>query len=492
MDITQDSIPHFYKGKKFILKALPNELIVEPKRVGQFLPQFFSNKRFRFKEKIHLGKKTKYRVRINKRDRLVFQHLKREQGFASSSIYQYRKTKYFYCNSMIFLLQDGAQYEDLPTFAQGELLDTIENFVLVGYPNPNTTFSIYKRLGYKKPTCVIAFEKNTYAFEDTIDRDPQLKNFTGKQPELPKQEYFEQIELIVNGNKCMQGSKGVKIGVFDSGVDNDHPDLVNAKEDKLGYDYVDCQQETVPLPNDSHGTKCAGIIGATSENGVKGIAENCKIIDYRIGYLNSKEKFHIDLFSIIKAFYRAALDEGIDVINCSWGTDLPHPTLAYAIDDIFKKGRDGLGTVVVAAAGNSGCNLAFPACMENVIGVTAVNECGEPIADKDYYGWASNKGANADIAAPGLNIVTTANRSKYNVPYDLNFFGTSAASPIIAGAAGLILSFKKTLKSEIVKEILGNKAVLTPIKGQVDTNEYGKGVINISKLNNHLISTQIK
>lgn len=141
--------------------------------------------------------------------------------------------------------------------------------------------------------------------------------------------------------------KGIKIGVIDTGIDYQHPDL--AKNYLGGYDFVDKDKdpmETKGLGNKDtfHGTHVAGIIAANGK--IKGVAPNATIYAYRAlgpGGSGTTEQ-------ILAAIDRAVRDK-VDIINLSLGSDVNGPDLpiSLALNEVVKK-----GIIAVAAAGNAG------------------------------------------------------------------------------------------------------------------------------------------
>lgn len=137
--------------------------------------------------------------------------------------------------------------------------------------------------------------------------------------------------------------EGIKIGVIDTGIDYNHPDLFGFGPDGKvvsGYDFVDTDEE--PLDTNGHGTEVAGIIAANGE--LKGIASKAKLIAYRVS--STGESVSSDF--IVKAIHRA-IDDQVDIINISLGVNKTNNELDNAVREAVRN-----GIVVVAAAGNNG------------------------------------------------------------------------------------------------------------------------------------------
>jgi subtilisin family serine protease len=123
------------------------------------------------------------------------------------------------------------------------------------------------------------------------------------------------------------------------------------------------------------------------------------------------------------------------------------------------QGRNGRGCVVLAAAGNEGGPVAFPASFDGVIAVAASNQFDKvkthDSADGETW-WGSNHGPEIAVAAPGVANITTSVRRKASGPgvYVDSFNGTSAATPIVAGACALLLSLRPDLSAAQVRDLL--------------------------------------
>ncbi|MDE1770514.1 MAG: S8 family serine peptidase [Thaumarchaeota archaeon] len=137
--------------------------------------------------------------------------------------------------------------------------------------------------------------------------------------------------------------QGVKIGIIDTGIDFNHPDLFGYGISGRvigGYDYVNSDER--PLDTNGHGTEVAGIIGANGN--FSGMAPKSQLFSYKVsstGEMVSSEY-------IVQAIERAITDK-IDVINISLGVNRTNDGLETAVDEAVKK-----GIVVVSAAGNNG------------------------------------------------------------------------------------------------------------------------------------------
>jgi len=291
---------------------------------------------------------------------------------------------------------------------------------------------------------------------------------------IPNDDYFFNQWALNQNNDCdidapeawdiAQGNENIIVAVIDTGIDLNHPDLkANIVQGK------NCVNPLLP-PKDEfgHGTHCAGIISAVTNNneGIAGISWNCKIMPI---------KTYIDLLGgiLIEAIATGiiwAVDNGADVISMSLGGTSPSRTVQDAIEY-----ADSKGVVLVAAAGNDGNNrINYPAGHDSVISVVATDSF-DKIADFSNYGdWV-------DIAAPGVGIYSTLptyhvrmNDNDYGYKQNYDYCsGTSMACPYVAGLAALLLSKNPDLTPDMVKNIIYNTA------DEIETTkDIGRGRIN--------------
>jgi subtilisin family serine protease len=313
------------------------------------------------------------------------------------------------------------------------------------------------------------------------------------------------------------GSADTMIAVIDSGVDLDHPDLINKIwhnaaevagdpnvddddngyiDDFQGWDWV-TSYENAPADNDpnpepdginndgwygvddgvEHGTHVAGIAAAETNNGtgIAGVCWGCQIMALRV----LDDEGWGSYTDIAEAIEYAA-DNGADVINMSLGGGYSN-----LLDDAIKYAYSN-DVVVVAAAGNSGLDLnqslASPVCNDGnenrVIGVAGTDSDGEP-----YYG--SNYGYNyVDAAAPGQSIYSTVYHNAafgFNNWYEGGWTGTSMASPHVAGLAGLVKSAHPTWIVAQVRNRVINLTKNIDLSLGSRAKLFGSGEINLGR-----------
>jgi subtilisin family serine protease len=151
------------------------------------------------------------------------------------------------------------------------------------------------------------------------------------------------------------GSSSRKIAIVDTGVDLNHPDLVNNL--LPGYDAYSNTTNGAPVNavgDFPHGTKCAGTAAAQGDNskGIAGVAYNCKILPVTIGAITSGGYFDTEGSKIANGI-NWARKSGADVISMSFSC-ATHNKVIEAIDSAMTFGRSGKGCVLVACAQNQG------------------------------------------------------------------------------------------------------------------------------------------
>jgi len=221
------------------------------------------------------------------------------------------------------------------------------------------------------------------------------------------------------------GDASVTVGVVDQGVKYDHPDLdgnMDGSVSNYGRDFVDDDADPYPdsMADEYHGTHVGGIAAAETDNGegVTGIGNSSVLSGRALSESGSGST------SDIADAITWAVDEGADVVNLSLGgggyTNTMKNAVSYAADN---------GTLVVAAAGNDGQgSVSYPAAYSECLAVSAL----DPDETLASY---SNYGPNVELAAPGTNVLSTWTDDGYD-----SISGTSMATPVVAGVAGLTLA----------------------------------------------------
>lgn len=268
----------------------------------------------------------------------------------------------------------------------------------------------------------------------------------------------------------------VDIAIIDTGVDMAHPDLNT-------FAYLDCTATPQLMARDinGHGTHVAGTAAALDNNiGVVGVAPGARIWNFRVEDNNGDMMDSYIIACMDAVALNASVPVGgqtIDVANMSLGGFFPEDRCG--VGDPFNDAVCGMvaaGVTTVVAAGNESSDAAFfnPANIDQVITVSALADsdgapgrlggaysdfCTNSQAD-DSLATFSNYGADVDIAAPGVGVLSTwptylphscvpASGTGYEV-----LPGTSMASPHVAGAAGLLLAQNPNLTPAQVRAAL--------------------------------------
>ena len=263
---------------------------------------------------------------------------------------------------------------------------------------------------------------------------------------------------------------GITVAVTDSGIQLDHPDLVNQlwtnpgetadnsadddgnglADDMHGADY--CMLDGEPNDAGGHGTHVSGTIAAEKNNneGVAGVAPGAKIMALR--FIGNGGSLYCNNTSGAIYALEYAIAKGAKVINASWGG----PTNSKALSDELTKVKNA-GILFVAAAGNDGKDIdkspTYPASytQDNIITVDALDSSN---AMASFSNW----GAKAtDIGAPGVSITSTWNDGSYNT-----IQGTSMATPHVAGAAAALWSKEPTATYAQIKAAIIAGGTTTP------------------------------
>ena len=252
------------------------------------------------------------------------------------------------------------------------------------------------------------------------------------------------------------GSHEVVIGVIDSGMDYNHPDLVDNRWVNPGdlpgstYGYSTLNAELDPMDSDSHGTHVAGTIGATGNNGIGVVGVNWNVTLLPCQFLGPTGGSTAGAIECINYFTDLKLNHGVNVkaTNNSWGGGSYSDTLRAAIES----GGDA-GILFIAAAGNSGVDAdstpMYPAAydLDAIVSVASTDRNDQLSI---FTSGASNYGAvSVDLGAPGSAILSTVPGGGY-----ASYSGTSMASPHVAGAAALLWSVNPDITPLEMKSIL--------------------------------------
>ena len=330
--------------------------------------------------------------------------------------------------------------------------------------------------------------------------------------------------------KQIHDASDIIVAVIDSGIDYEHPDLINNmwvnqndpingedddgngyKDDYYGWNFA--ENSNNPMDQRGHGTHVAGIIGAEANNnqGVSGIAWKTQLMPIVPGGATPEE-----LADSIAQSLHYAIDHGADVINLSLGwewKDAPEVSMSaekyQSLNNAFQKAHDNDIFITISSGneredvysinqwndiGNIDASSSIPTLFSQEFGnIAAVSSSNARGALASY----SSGGTKASIAAPGGDIgVNIMTRDPEGVPIDAETFpryilstvpqgkgsedysnnydfkgGTSMAAPVVAGAAALIRAANSEIAATETLAILRRSAFTYPeLNNLVDGN----------------------
>ena len=248
------------------------------------------------------------------------------------------------------------------------------------------------------------------------------------------------------------GSPSIVVAVIDTGIDVDHPDLIDAHwvntneiagngidddgngiiDDIHGANFLPSPADGIVEDNHGHGTHVAGLVGAKNNgSGIAGVAPNVQIMTLKAGQSTGS----LSSVDVAEAIMYAAVN-GADVINMSFGGAGESPLEQDALAAAFSS------SVLIASAGNDGLpnegpckpkSVAFyPASYPYVLGAQASDEEGKLTKWSNYDCTALNE-IEYELTVPGSNILSTVPGGNF-----ASWDGTSMSAPIASGVAALI------------------------------------------------------
>jgi len=251
--------------------------------------------------------------------------------------------------------------------------------------------------------------------------------------------------------------------IANNGIDDDSNGYV---DDINGWDPADGDNNPIPSNNAmNHGTHCAGIAGARTDNGI-GVAS----IGWNIKIIGVKCAKNTDNTTSVGYGYQGiiyAAKSKARVISCSWGgTGAPSAAAQSIIDYAW-----GKGCVIMVSAGNdNNAVLHYPAAYNNVYSVAAVSGSNVKSSFSCYGTWV-------DICAPGNNINSTLPNATQNGYGQQS--GTSMACPLVAGLAGLMLSkYPWMTQNNVLNCISTTAANIYPVNSATLAGLLGAGRID--------------
>ncbi|MCL7746779.1 S8 family peptidase [Halalkalibacter alkaliphilus] len=244
--------------------------------------------------------------------------------------------------------------------------------------------------------------------------------------------------------------KGVKIAVIDSGIATNHSALkVTGGVSMVNY--------TNSYNDDfGHGTHAAGIIASTASK-APGVAQGVQLYAVKTLDRNGMGRLNDTIRGI-----EWAVNNGMDIINLSLGTDESHTALRSAVDEAHER-----GVIIVAAAGNKHSNfdkpmpVQYPARYGSVIAVSALDK-------NNKIARFSATGAAIELTAPGVDIYSTYLNNGYT-----HMDGTSMSSPFVAGVIALYKEAYPNASNIEIRRLVRNNALDLGAQGRDELFGFG-------------------
>lgn len=262
-----------------------------------------------------------------------------------------------------------------------------------------------------QPTTPLSPEELAQAAEDYSSTVPEFEHVESDQVLQLESPVFEwklqgAAPEVPSVELSSDAVSPVKVAVIDSGMDETH-EVFATTTVETGWNTVD--DNSTMYDDVGHGTHIAGIITT--------YAPGVEIVPYKIvGASGGK------LSNVIEA-YTKALDDGVDVINSSFGV----PSPSYALEALVNRAYSE-GVIVVAAAGNNGADAGFyPGHYAQTIAVASTDATGHKLPSSNYGTWV-------DVAAYGYHVRSSLPHNQYGYKS-----GTSQATAIVSAAVARLL-----------------------------------------------------
>ncbi len=272
----------------------------------------------------------------------------------------------------------------------------------------------------------------------------KLRDLAEGQENFPDSEFYPWGHVAMAADKVKSEFRGdgVKVAIIDSGLSVAHSDL----DASSGFDFTGDQGSDTSWRDDvvSHGTHVAGTVSALhDEKGIRGFAPEAALVALKI--------FPGGRFSDLIKSLDKCISEQVDVVNLSLGSRKKSELLQQKIQQAKER-----GVACIAAAGNSGNEVQYPAAFAEVLAVAAIGKFGafpEDSYHKRQIGEYTSTdgqyfaarftcfGDEIDLCAPGVGVLSTVPDGGY-AAWD----GTSMASPHVAGIAAILLQARKNIR----------------------------------------------
>lgn len=309
-----------------------------------------------------------------------------------------------------------------------------------------------------------AVERDDFALAHAVSALPSPND-----PLYSEQDWADRLELK-RAWRLGTGSREVIVAIPDTGIKLDHPDLKNRLwrntgeianngidddanglvDDVHGWNFYGHNNRlSDDYGNKGHGTLVAGIIGAEPSNrrGISGINWNVRLMTLKTCGRNGKSSTLAQVQSIIYA-----VKQGARLINASWGTKRGSPHL----NAIFQWAH-ARGALIVVGSGNDGDNLERDAYYPSSFRSDSLVSVASSNSPKKLSGFSNWGVTTVHLAAPGNNVLSTANTGSWETAS-----GTSFAAPMVTGVAALLLAKAPTLTPTELRNAVLNAAEFRP------------------------------
>ncbi len=295
----------------------------------------------------------------------------------------------------------------------------------------------------------------TIELDDPIGSDGEYSAATGllANDPLADQQWSMQVARVDAAHALLADIKPVRkaiVAILDTGVDARHEDISPTF----------LSESPATTDAHGHGTHCAGIAGASTNNG-KGMAS----LNWEGAFveISSYAALGASGMGTVETMAQAIIDattDGADVISMSLGEFSLFPVKVVTDAVMFAQER---GVIVIAAAGNSNqdAKMHIPSNIDGVIAVSAVDEKNRKASFSN-----TNMSLARPIAAPGVNIMSLEPNGKYGKKS-----GTSMATPLVAGLVGVMRAINPELTAEQIYKILEGTG-----KAGVDSKRVGNTI----------------
>ncbi|WP_456446789.1 S8 family serine peptidase [Oceanithermus sp.] len=256
-----------------------------------------------------------------------------------------------------------------------------------------------------------------------------------------QQDQFGLMQITQGWDLLLSGGCRPVVGVIDSGVADDHPDL--AAHVIFGYDFSDGDDDPYPAAGDDHGTFVASIVAAETNNarGMAGSTNN-------LAYVMPLKVFPNGTSATIADAIDWARQRGVHVLNlslclldnsgtaCADMTSSPDATIEAALQAAYNQ-----GIVSLAASGNFNDSfVGYPASSQYTIAVGATDNGDPNTSTPPARASFSNYGSDLDVVAPGVSVIGAGIPTINDAEPYLQGDGTSFAAPYAAGVAALYIN----------------------------------------------------